>query len=283
MKLRRSDGGAPPPADPTAGAAVGPSTLRVSHARLSRFEQCPRAYRYRYVDDRPERTRSAEAVVGDAVHEVLRRLYAHVGAYGAVPPLEAVLARARATFDELWTPDVQIIARGMTRELYAANAERFVANYYARNAPFDEPTFMLEGHLSAPVGQVGDRRVVAFGYADRISSPRGAEPWRVHDYKTGKRVTSQADADADRQLATYHLGLEATRAVAPGAEVELVWHHVAYGVEVRSRSGPERLAALRHAVLELVGQIEAERHWPARPSPLCAWCDFRAICPDAKR
>jgi hypothetical protein len=33
--------------------------------------------------------------------------------------------------------------------------------------------------------------------------------------------------------------------------------------------------------LELVGETEAARDFPARPGILCAWCGFNAVCPEA--
>ena len=279
MKVRRTDGGSSPPGNPSPGAPVGPS-LYYSPSRLSTHDQCPRRYRYRYVDRRPERVRSAEAVVGDVVHDVVRRLYAYVQGEGRVPSLEAVLARTRAVFAETWVPEVSIVARGMTRQLYATNAERFVANFYARNEPFADHSVMLEGRVEAPLGMLGERKVVGFGYADRVSL--NGDHYTVHDFKSGKRVLTQPEAERDGQLALYALGLQHSRLPAAPGPTQLIWHFVAYGVEVNSTADPRRLDALRREMLERVVQVEADTTYPARPGPLCSWCDFRSICPDAR-
>src|SRR6185369_7674473 len=38
----------------------------------------------------------------------------------------------------------------------------------------------------------------------------------------------------------------------------------------------------RRQAMRLVDRIEAAREFPARPSPLCRWCEYRDICPAEK-
>src|SRR5215472_4453488 len=49
-----------------------------SHSRLATFEDCPRKFRYRYVDDIKVDGEGVEAFMGKRVHEILERLYHHV-------------------------------------------------------------------------------------------------------------------------------------------------------------------------------------------------------------
>jgi CRISPR/Cas system-associated exonuclease Cas4 (RecB family) len=47
-----------------------------SHSKLSCFEQCPRKYKYRYVDEiETEMRESIEAFLGKRVHEALEKVY----------------------------------------------------------------------------------------------------------------------------------------------------------------------------------------------------------------
>src|SRR5687767_1853745 len=59
----------------TPAEATAPVRTRFSHSRLATLEDCPRRYRYRYVDRIPEAFQSAEAFLGTLVHDALQWLY----------------------------------------------------------------------------------------------------------------------------------------------------------------------------------------------------------------
>ena len=46
-----------------------------SNSRIETFEQCPRKYKFRYVDSIKTDTEGIEAFVGKRVHETLEKLY----------------------------------------------------------------------------------------------------------------------------------------------------------------------------------------------------------------
>jgi len=101
--------------------------------------------------------------------------------------------------------------------------------------------------------------------------------WRIHDYKTGKYLPTQQQADADRQLALYEIGVR--HAWPDVREVELVWHYLAHDVELRSRRSADDLAQVRAGVLELVKAIEGDQEFRTAVGTHCGWCPYRAICP----
>jgi len=111
---------------------------------------------------------------------------------------------------------------------------------------------------------------------DRLSVGAGGV-WRIHDYKTGKYLPTQQQADADRQLALYEIGVR--HAWPDVREVELVWHYLAHDVELRSRRSADDLAQVRAGVLELVKVVEGDQEFRTAVGAHCGWCPYRAICP----
>ena len=89
-----------------------------SHSRLSSYENCPRQFKYRYVDQIKVEGEGVEAFVGKRVHEILERLYHHVARFGKPPSLGQVLDRFRKDFASAWHDKVSIVRAENPRSFY---------------------------------------------------------------------------------------------------------------------------------------------------------------------
>jgi putative RecB family exonuclease len=246
-----------------------------SHSRLASFEECPRKFHYRYVQKVPVEAESIEAFLGKRVHEVLERLHLFTRR-GLVPGLAKVLARFRALWDERFqAARVRIAREGTGPADYRANGERCLTNYYRRHYPFDRgETLGVEERVAFRL-DASDRYRVQ-GVIDRlVRAPDDAI--EIHDYKTGQRVPRQEQLDQDRQLALYQIGVG--ERFGPERPIRLVWHYLLPDQMRTSSRTPEALAALREETKDLIDRIRAEERFEARPSALCRWCEFNAICP----
>jgi putative RecB family exonuclease len=248
-----------------------------SHSRLSSFENCPRQFAYRYVEKIEVETEGVEAFLGKRVHEILERLNHHVARYGRPPSLRQVLERFRSDWAAAWHARIEIVRSDTTPATWEERGVRCLENYYRANYPFsDGATAGIEERLQFRLDGAGRYRVV--GIVDRIVS-HGRGRYEIHDYKTGSRLPTQAQIDRERQLALYQIGLEQT--YEDVEEVELVWHYLLHGRSLRSRRTPEQLEDVRRDTIALIDAIEAETTYAARPGPLCPWCEFKGLCPDA--
>ena len=246
-----------------------------SHSRLSSFENCPKAFHYRYVLKIPSEKEGVEAFMGKRVHSVLERLYTHVGR-GHLPSLEAVVERYHTDWEAEFRPEeIRIARKGTPASLYRNSGESCLRNFYARHAPFNRSeTLGLEEKILFDLDPDGGHKIQ--GFIDRISrTPDGTI--EVEDYKTGKRVPSQRVLDNDRQLALYEIGVREKH--GPDVEIRLVWHYVQSDRTQVSRRTPDQLERLREATLALIERIEAEEEFSPRTSPLCQWCDYLERCP----
>jgi putative RecB family exonuclease len=248
-----------------------------SHSRLSSYENCPRQFKYRYVDRLKVEGEGIEAFVGKRVHEILERLYHHVARHGRPPSLGQVLERFHQDFARTWHEKVSIVKSEYSAAFYEERGERCLENYYRTHYPFSHgETVALEAALSLTLDTEGRYRVR--GIADRIVR-RGEGSFEIHDYKTGGYLPPQRRIDQDRQLALYQIGLEQT--YPDVKEVELVWHYLVFNRTLRSRRSPDELTELRSTTMRLIDTIEAEAEWKPKPSPLCRWCDFAELCEGA--
>jgi putative RecB family exonuclease len=250
-----------------------------SHSRLASYEKCPKQFHFRYVLRLPQEIESVEAFLGKRVHEVLERLYQFVGR-GLVPSLAKVLHRYSALWDERFEPERVRVARvGTPVDHYRELGARCLSTYYRQHYPFDSgETLALEERVHFPLAEQDGYYYQ--GIVDRVSrAPDGAI--EIHDYKTGKRVPSQAEADDDRQLALYQIGV--ARRFGEERPVRLVWHYLASGRELRSTRTPEQLSALRRRTVTAIDRIRSDEEWRPKPGPLCDWCEYRALCPAAER
>jgi putative RecB family exonuclease len=249
-----------------------------SNSRLHAYENCPMQYKLRYVDQVPTPPReSIEAFLGKRVHEALEFLYVNVGK-GYKPSLGEIVEHLREAWDREWTDAVHIVRSGETIAGYRNIAERCIGNYYKKHDPFDRGrTAGVELLVTYPLDPERDLHLK--GYIDRLVDLGGGH-YEIHDYKTGRRTPTQADVDRDRQLALYQMAV--TQQLPDVASMRLVWHYLASGKMLVSTRSPDQLRQLREDVIALIETIEratAAGDLPPRVSPLCAWCEYKPVCP----
>jgi putative RecB family exonuclease len=247
-----------------------------SISQLENFETCPRQYKFIYVDKIKRYEESIEAFLGQRFHDAMEWLYKEL-AFRLVP-LEELLEYYERNWSEKWHFDVKIRKEGRTADDYRLMGRRFIEDYYRRHAPFDEGKVLgLERFIRFPLDE--EARYRCKGIIDRLMlAPDGA--YEVHDYKTGSNLPEQKDLDEDRQLALYQVGVQT---LWPDAKVvRLVWHEVAFDVEMRSTRTPEALDKLRAELAALIDRIEVEREYAPHESALCDWCAYQDLCPAKK-
>lgn len=245
-----------------------------SPSRISTYESCPRQYKFRYVDRIPSDEESIEAFLGSRVHEALARLYRDLQ-LGKLLGLADLLSYFDRQWQRHWHDQVRIVKQDYSIEHYRRFGERCLENYYQAHKPFDRgQTLGLEHRVTSSLDADGRYRIQ--GYIDRLVST-GLGRYEIHDYKTSGRLPLQGEIDADRQLALYQLGVER---VWPDVEqVELVWHYLAFGKELRSRRTPEALGKLKAATIALIDRIETDTEFRPIKTNLCYWCAYQNICP----
>jgi putative RecB family exonuclease len=246
----------------------------LSPSRAGDFMTCPLLYRFRVIDQLPERPSQA-AVRGTLVHAVLERLYDLPAGARTVaaaqdllgPQWERLLAEDPA-YGELFASDEE-------RGTWLAQAEGMLERYFA----LEDPQRLEPAEREMYVEAVLDSGLLLRGYIDRLDVAPGGEV-RVVDYKTGSAPGPDFEAKALFQMKFYALALWRLRGSVPRL---LQLMYLGNGEVLRYTPDEADLRATERKVQALWAAIERAmrtKEWRHRPSRLCAWCDHKALCPE---
>jgi RecB family exonuclease len=257
-----------------------PRLFTCTPTRLTTWLDCPRRYRFTYLD-RPQPPKGppwAHNSLGSAVHLAL-------AGWHRLDPADRTPSAAGRLLDQVWLHD------GFRNDEQSAHwrdrARDMVTRYAETLDPDDEPlgverTVATRTPVLAVSGRIDrlDQRVVD-----------GREQVVVVDYKSGKRLLTSYDASSSLALALYALAVTRTLR-RPCLRVEL--HHLPTGDVVghdhteeslrrhldRAESLGQEAAAADGALRGGLDDAAADRLFPPQVSPSCRWCDFARVCPD---
>lgn len=240
-----------------------------SHSKLSLYEQCPEAYKVKYIDRTfPELPSSIHAFLGSAVHDALEHLYDKLMG-GKVLELDEVIENFAKNWHDQYSLDIRVPV-GDRVEDYFNKGVKFLVSYYQSNLPFSKNTVDLEKKIFFPLKE----GVYIVGYIDRLEKHEDGS-YEVHDYKTNEKMKVQEEVDRDRQLAFYHLGLQDT--FGKDVKVKLTWHFLAHNKKIHSFRTSEQLEKLKIETLALIDRINKTEKWPACGKPWCDWCAYKMM------
>lgn len=266
----------PPPGVPEQPGLPGmPERLFVcTPSKLAAYEDCPRRYRYAYVD-RPPPPKGppwAHNSLGASVHTALRNWY-------DVPAAQRGPEGVPRLLRDTWV-----------REGYRdVTQEREV---------WRRALGWLDSYVAAlPAEPLGVERVVAArtpviafsGRADRID--RRGDELAVVDYKTGRVQPTERDAAGSAALALYAFAAQRVFR-RPCRRVEL--HHLPSGtvataelteesIDRQVRRAEQTATDIRAAEQQVGAGGDPDEAFPTAPSRLCGWCDFRRSCPAGRQ
>ena len=240
-----------------------------SHSKLCLYESCPEAYKVKYIDKTfPELPSSIHAFLGSAVHSALEHLYEKLMG-GKVITLDELIEFFARTWHDSYTLDIRVPV-GERVEDFFNRGMKFLIDYYQTNLPFSRETIDLERKIYFPLAE----GIYVVGYIDRIEKKEDGS-YEVHDYKTNKKMKSQEEVDADRQLAFYHLGLQDL--FGTDVRVRLTWHFLAHNKKIHSFRTQAQLDELKEKTLALIARIRATQEWGACGKPWCDWCAYKRM------
>lgn len=252
-----------------------------SPSRLLAYLDCPRRYRFQYLDrPRPQaRPQMAHTSLGIAVHNALRDFW-DLPVEEATPLGAAELVR-KAWISVGFRDDAQ-------SHTWRENAAREVWRYTRGLSPHNRPTG-IERTVSMKT-EVG----IFTGRVDRLDdrpTDDGGRHLVVVDYKTSRRPVTEDDLRTSLPMAIYAAAVSTMmRREIPRVEL----HHVPTGEVVGYQHTPESLQRKLAEAESLASDcrradadyrdrgVESPMFAPST-GPLCGWCDFRDHCPEGSR
>ncbi|HCY20515.1 TPA: hypothetical protein DIC40_01345 [Patescibacteria group bacterium] len=181
-----------------------------SFSQLQVFQQCPRKYQYKYVDQIKEKEfeSSPDLILGHSVHKVLENLYNNVNVF-KIPNLEEVLEDFHATRNQEIadaTKEKPLQIKGQqTLEDYIRRGEHYVNAYYKKYAPFTGvQVIATESMVNFDLDTAGQQKFR--GVIDRID--KEGDTFVINDYKTNKNLPPEQKQEYTEQLSLYGLALQ---------------------------------------------------------------------------
>jgi RecB family exonuclease len=257
-----------------------PRLFSATPSRLDSWLDCPRRYRFSYVD-RPTPPKGppwAHNTLGAAVHTTLH-------SWWLLPLEDRTVAASRRLLHEKW------VSLGFRDDQQAdewlGRAADMVERYVETQDPADEPV-----GVERTVG-MKTARLALSGRIDRLD--RRGDELVVVDYKTGRHLLSTDDARGSLALAVY--AAAASRMFRQRC-VRVELHHLPTGEVIEWEHTEESLSRQLNRI-ESIGVEAADTHaalaaadnspealeslFPPRSGPHCGWCDFVGHCSEGKQ
>lgn len=243
----------------------GAGLFELNPSKLQCYLDCPRQYRFRYVDRRPERRTFAPTALGRSVHKALRDFYGLSPEQRTVENLLRALRRA-------WDPTGYRSAKDA--EDAFTRAEDMLRRYHSGTDPRRARVVALESKFSHAKSSEG---ILVTGRVDRIDIDEGE--YVIVDYKTGRFGEHDHVIDEALPLSLYAIAVSAVL----GRDVSrIAVEHLPTGRRAETKRDPERLAVDWKELVAKADEMRSGTEFPPRPGSLCRWCDYLSACPEGR-
>jgi putative RecB family exonuclease len=246
----------------------------LSPSRALDFKTCALLYRYRVIDRLPEPP-SLEAARGSVVHGILEQLF-------ELPAAGRTLAAAVGLVGPQWEqaladdPELAALVDADAGGLLALleSTQDLLGAYFT----LEDPRRLEPADREVLVETTLPSGIKLKGFVDRLDRAADGQV-RVVDYKTGKSPREEFEGKALFQLRFYALVLWRSTGVVPSL---LRLYYLADREILDYRPDEADLTSLERqlqALGEAIGKARRTGDWRHKPSKLCDWCSFHALCP----
>lgn len=236
-------------------------THRLSHSKISCYTQCPRRYKYRYIERLPVLNNWPHLVKGNFAHDVLEHWVKRIlkgedpraamkVAYKDVLQSKEYIGKVETYLEEIQPWLKQAIKQYQTCSFRPLMAEETVKFRY--------------------------RDIIVTGRIDRIDHV-DSHTIKIVDYKS----TKNPDYLTDLQLGMYHMGVKygSLKDFYGDKEVQATYILLRHDMrEVPYTFTIEHLESFLDEIEAVSEQIRNETEWAPKPSNLCKFCDYFIPC-----
>ncbi|HVM13325.1 MAG TPA: PD-(D/E)XK nuclease family protein [Egibacteraceae bacterium] len=252
------------PAVETPPQPEGLLPVRLSFSRVDTYLTCPLKFRFAYVDRLPQEL-SPHLSWGSSVHAALEAWWDQK--LPQPPPVDVLLQALYDGWDDSGFA-------GMPRDeklRWYAHAQDVLRRHHARYAPVYVPAVACEQWFELDLGD--DVEVV--GSIDHVARTSSGGIGIV-DWKTNRKAKPRERVVGSLQLAIYCLAARELWGQEPEwVALDFVVPGVRVSVDRPDIDVDGALATLK----DVAARVRDAREFAPRPSPLCPWCDYRALCP----
>ena len=233
-----------------------------SHSRIELYKQCPRRYKYNYIDHIKAGRNSAALAFGQAMHSALESIYKRFLSFGIFD-----LEQGITTFKKKLYHSVQTEPFPCSDEELGGmfvSGENILKNREYKGGEVLATEQKLNFH-------VGDYPFV--GVVDRIDKKDGE--YSIVDYKTGSKLPHIDDLKKNHQLLLYALAVQQNYGELPTTcSLEYVKFNEILDVPITQAAVGK---AVQATILE-IRTLERDHAFERKHSPLCGWCPYEDHC-----
>lgn len=242
-----------------------------SPSSLSQFTTCPLAYRYSYIEHRPQPPQIS-ATKGTIVHRALELLFMRNNENRTIENGHKDLEVALLEYST--HPDlVDLHLSDVAYKSFEQDTFDLVNKYFQLEDPTKISPIGIELKLEAVVGDTLVRGVI-----DRLELDENGE-LVVTDYKTGSVPRQSSEHSRLAGVHLYALMCESVFGKVP-SKVQLLYLSAPTSIiAIPSPSSLRGAQAKSSAVHKAVETACAKGDFPASPSVLCGWCGYHDLCP----
>lgn len=246
---------------------------KFSFTQVKAFENCPYQYRFAHILRIPT-TGKPVFSFGKSMHstlqkffqlDIVRRTAKQGDLFGGEessqkPTFDELMGIYSENFIDDWYPDRQC------KDDYFARGQEALKMFYDDYLAHQPQALHLEYGFNLKIGEYSLRGVI-----DRVD--KLGDGVKIVDYKTGN-AKDKLSAEDKEQLLIYQIAAEEVLKLKVN---ELSYYYLEGGKEEKFLGSAKDLDKVKEKV---VGTIEKIRrgHFPANPTELCKYCDFRPIC-----
>jgi putative RecB family exonuclease len=261
----------------TVAAHIAPDAAAdwaLSPSRALDFKTCALLYRFRVIDRLPEPP-SLDAARGTVVHAILERLF-------DLPAQQRTRAAAEELIEPQWSTllaadeALAALVEGEPGGLVALldSTRGLVDSYFL----LEDPTRLEPAERELLVEAALPSGIQLKGFVDRLDRAASGA-LRVVDYKTGKAPDEAYEGKALFQLRFYALVLWRSTGLLPSL-LRLLYLRDREVLDYRPDESDLRgLERQLEALGVAIRRARESGDWRHKPSRLCDWCAFQALCP----
>ncbi|MDD3262258.1 MAG: PD-(D/E)XK nuclease family protein [Candidatus Absconditabacteria bacterium] len=260
-----------------------------SFSQLQLFQQCPRKYQYKYVDQVKEKEfeSSPDLILGQSVHKVLENLYNNVNVF-KIPSLEDVMEDFHNTRNEEMekaTKEKPLQIKGQqTLEDYIRRGEHYVNAYYKKYSPFENvKVIATESMMHFQLDKDGQKKFR--GVIDRID--KDGDTFIINDYKTNKNLPPEQKQEYIEQQTLYGLGIQQKYGKYL-KNIKARLHYLHFDITDEREITDEVLAPIVEKYSSIIEGVEHKkfaynmgnkRAFEPIQNEYCKYCEYMTICP----
>jgi len=240
-----------------------------SFTRISSFQECPRKYKYKYIDNISEIFINIEKHLGSVIHGVIQRVYERQS------EKKLVFKELEEIYRELWNSsrptNINIIKRGKKESDYFNEGKEILKNFFQDILIKDLGENL---HTEHEFKIYLSDSILYKGVIDRISNNKGII--NIIEYKTGKRIE---DPSESLQLLSYALY---ANEIYSNKNINLCMVDLRNSIVIEHMVDPSRIIKIKKDLLERISIIQNTDNFYPKTTVLCDWCGFKSICTQDK-